>query len=750
MTIFDKRPLSLILCMLLGGFVFFSISDRSWRIALVSIGVLLLGFAIFALAKGFKGRILTVICAIALLLGSALSLLYSNLHFINDEDFDEKAEIIGVITEEDAYSYSKRLVIKIEKINGEKRTGCSVIAFPTFAESENISEGSRIKIVGNISSFDSATDTDSAASYRASGYSAMIVDIESIEYVEYAGVTLKSRIESYRDALCRRIIMHSDRESGGLLCALLLGERDYLSGELRHDFARLGISHMLALSGMHLAILSFAIEMILSKFGVMKKPRKIIQIVFVTLYMLLVGLPSSVMRAGIMLIITSLLFLLSHRADSITNLFIAVTVILVIEPYAVYDVGLWLSVFATLGILVFIEFYEREREKGKKTTVKRKLFNILALPVLISVFAFGATFLLNVSTFKSFSLLALIATPIYGIVIELYMYLGILLLILGRLFSFGSFVKVCGDLITSTVRGVSSIKWIYNVAEHPEITIILIVFTVAFIAFAVLDIKRKRSAVALLSGMIAVAFVISLLMSLYAKGGDSFEYSLNGSNEWIVMQDEGTVALLDITSASSKTTSQEIDHLHDMGLTTLDYYVFTSYSSKTASSIDKLLGSLYISDIYLPLPQNEDELAIAEKIITSNKKSKSEFHFYKSDEFIHCGEFDIFPAYRSQDANKMALTIHYRDNFYTYLSSGMLENDTKNVALPLIDGCNTLILGRHGNSYSNYKFIYQVEGLDRLIASSKNLTLPSETQRYYNGIGTDIRYSPECLELYVE
>ena len=265
-----------------------------------------------------------------------------------------------------------------------------------------------------------------------------------------------------------------------------------------------------------------------------------------------------------------------------------------------------------------------------------------------------------------------------------------------------------------------------------------------------LDIKRKKSAVALLTGVLTVVFIISLSLSLYSKNGDSFEYSLDKNNEWIVMQNGGTIALLDITSASGKVTELEIEQLRDMGLNTLDYYIFTSYTSKTHSSVEKLLGSLYIGDIYLPVPQNENELAIAERIITPNNKSKSEFHFYKGDEFIHCGEFDIFPAYRSKDANKLALTIHYKDNFYTYLSSGMLENDTKNVALPLIDGCNTLILGRHGNSYSNYKFIYQVEGLDRLVVSSKNLTLPSETARYYNGIGTDIRYSPENLELYVE
>jgi competence protein ComEC len=133
-----------------------------------------------------------------------------------------------------------------------------------------------------------------------------------------------------------------------------------------------------------------------------------------------------------MLIITSLLFLLSHRADSITTLFVAVTAILIIEPYAVFDVGLWLSAFATLGILLFLEFYEGVKSKGKPT-VKARLFNALVIPVVISLFAFGATFLLSAATFDRFSLLAPITTPIYSIPIEIYMYLGILFLICGKL-----------------------------------------------------------------------------------------------------------------------------------------------------------------------------------------------------------------------------------------------------------------------------------------------------------------------------
>ena len=749
MKIFDKRPLSLILCMLLGGFVFFSVSNAACRIAIASIAAVILLFALFVPLKEFKGRILTGICAVAIMIGCLFSFLYFDLYHRLDKRFDGEVEITGVVIEYESFSYGKNLGIKIETVNGENYNGRTVFAFLTLDESENISNGSRIRLTGEIKSFVDEFDSDSASYYMASGYSAVVTNITSTEYVEFAGLTFKSRISNYRDALCRRIIINSDRESGGLLCALLLGERGYLSSETRHDFARVGLSHVLALSGMHLAILSFAIEMFLSKLSIMKNPRKLIQMVFVVAYMALTGFPASVMRAGIMLLISSLLFLLSHRADSITSLFVAVTVILIAEPYATFDIGLWLSAFATLGILLFIEFYESVKTQGKPSA-KMRLFRILVLPVAISVFAFGGTFLTNALAFENFSLLAPITTPVYSIIIEAYMYLGMLLLVCGGFLCFGNLTTVVGKLIIASIRGISKINGIYISAENIITIILLVLFTVAFLAFALLDIKRKKSAIALLVCMVFTIFATAFGCSVYFKNTDRFEYSLSGNKEWILMQSDGAVSLLDTSAPSATTVSIQVSELQDYGVTEIDSYIFTSYASYTPSAIEKLLGAIYVKDVYLPSPQGAEELALAQKVIEGNIGSKAEFHFYKSEEFISCGVFDVFPAYRSADTNKQALTILYRDQFYTYLSSGMLENDTKNVALPLIDGCNTLILGRHGNSYSNYKFIYQIENLDRLVVSSNHLDIPAETIRFYDAQGTKLYYSPEELKLYVE
>ena len=114
--------------------------------------------------------------------------------------------------------------------------------------------------------------------------------------------------DNLRERLSRCVTLFSDSESGALVSALLLGERDLLPDKLRLDFKRIGISHILALSGLHLAILSLGVGKLLSLLKVKKKARLVIIILFILIYMALTGFSVSVCRAGIMIIVSTCFF----------------------------------------------------------------------------------------------------------------------------------------------------------------------------------------------------------------------------------------------------------------------------------------------------------------------------------------------------------------------------------------------------------------------------------------------------------
>ncbi|MBQ8690150.1 MAG: ComEC/Rec2 family competence protein [Clostridia bacterium] len=740
MKIFDKRPLSLILCILLSGFVFFSIYGIVVKISLLAIGTLLILVPAFIPIAKFAKKWFTVACGGVLVISCFLSLLYFNTYFLTYERYQGEAFVCGTVESIESHTGMRNVTLDVDTINGDKFISHKVLLNLDINEAENLSVGSSVSFGGILSEFTSDTDFDIKAYYYSRGYSATVQDVTDIEISPTVKTTIKNRISSYRLELCRRMVMYSNAESGGLLGALLLGEKAYLSGEIRHDFTRAGISHILALSGMHLAILSYALGKLLSFLKIKKTYRKLIEIVFVFAYMMLTGFPVSVVRAGIMLILSSVLFLLSHRHDSITTLFISVTIICALEPYAIFDISLWLSAFATLGILLLVELDTKNAVKREAPTILVRIVKPILFSVISSLFAIGATIIFSATSFGALSVLSPITTTLISPIIQVFMYLGTLFCFFGNILSFGELISGFGDIIIKIVRWISSINAIYTSAEFVFIQISIFIFTLAFFAFATLDIKNKKAYTAFLCIFLVLIHISSYAATAITKQKNILRYNAWDNNEQLILQDGGNTAVIDISTPSSSSAYQSVSFLKEQNITEIEHYVFTDYSTRLLSSVDSLISVTYVNKIYIPSPQTAEETVVAENVAKLLKPGKATLCFYESGDFLTLGEFVMYPAYRSADEEtRFAFTLMYNDNFYTYLSSGMLKNDTKNVALPLIDGCDTLILGRHGSVYDEYEFIYKIE-VDAIIFASLNMTVPNETLDFYKN--TRIYYSP--------
>ena len=366
MNIFEKRPLALILSIGLGGFYLFSIGSNILRALLIFVSILPLIIFPFLKSFDFDKLLLKASCTV-LLVSFLLSFLYFDLHFNVYEKYDDEVEIVGVVEGITKSSYSKRLEIKTESING-KRTNYRVYAYPTAKEASGIIEGTRVSFKASLGGF----SEQSKLFNISNGISAYANNINDIKIIEYTSGGISGFFDNLRERLSRCVTLLSDSESGALVSALLLGERDLLPDKLRLDFKRIGISHILALSGLHLAIISLGVGKLLSFLKVKKKARLVIIILFILIYMALTGFSVSVCRAGIMIIISNLLFLLGRTKDSLTSLTLAVVIICIFTPYAIFDISLWLSALATFGIIAFGEYFEN-RERPTEISKKIKV-----------------------------------------------------------------------------------------------------------------------------------------------------------------------------------------------------------------------------------------------------------------------------------------------------------------------------------------------------------------------------------------
>ena len=161
--------------------------------------------------------------------------------------------------------------------------------------------------------------------------------------------------------LLREKMLQAYRSAGlggeelALFSALTLGERSGLSKELKDIYADLGVSHVLALSGMHLTYLVALLNFMLLRFCRNRFFGCIGGMVALTMvwgYTFLAGLPPSLVRATVMYTLMLVGSLMGRTGFSLNSLAVSAILMLCIEPLLLYDVSFQLSFLAMVGILM--------------------------------------------------------------------------------------------------------------------------------------------------------------------------------------------------------------------------------------------------------------------------------------------------------------------------------------------------------------------------------------------------------------
>lgn len=168
---------------------------------------------------------------------------------------------------------------------------------------------------------------------------------------------LTARALRFRDDLITRYAENFGGRDLGILSAMTLGDRSGIDRETRQLFSETGVSHVLALSGLHLGILFsiyslFVLKPLRSRRA--KTLMSIVGIVGLWAFAFMAGLPLSLVRAASMFSCMQLLMCLRRRTFSVSNLTLSALLILLVSPMSLFDVGFQLSCLSVLAILLFV------------------------------------------------------------------------------------------------------------------------------------------------------------------------------------------------------------------------------------------------------------------------------------------------------------------------------------------------------------------------------------------------------------
>lgn len=275
---------------------------------------------------------------------------------IFDSTFDEKIETTlwgELITIEDKGEY-QRLTLKEVKINDRNHN-------PTFIRSKvlvynsNITQfklGNLLKVSGTLQKFQIATNPgqfNEYVYYRNKKFDYKInakkVTIENSEYnIFYDRIyRLNLKFQSVYNSIL-------DEKQSGILSAMILGDTNSLDEEVNELYKQNGISHIIAISGLHVSLLGLTLFNLLRRLRIPMLPSTIASVFLLYAYGILTGFSVSTNRSIVMLVIYMISLLVGRTYDLLSGTALSAILILLQNPMEIFNAGFLLSFGAIVAV----------------------------------------------------------------------------------------------------------------------------------------------------------------------------------------------------------------------------------------------------------------------------------------------------------------------------------------------------------------------------------------------------------------
>ena len=290
-----------------------------------------------------------------------------------------------------------------------------------------------IKVKGSIYDFRKATNE---GEYNPQKYYKSIgilhgISITKAEVVKKPNVFYKY-IGNLREKLTNTYESLDDKKHSGIYTAMIIGERSALDNDVKDIYTSAGIAHILAISGLHLALIGMSFYRFLRKRGLSYAISAYVSSLFLIMYVIFCGNSMSVRRAAIMMIIYLISEYLNRDYDLINSISIASLIILMDNPYAVTNSGFQLSFSCVIAIgivaPIIINSLELKKKMLPSMLVTSATITLINLPIIAYNYFYVPTYSILVNflviPMMSFIMTGMIAGGLSGLVsVPLGMYM---------------------------------------------------------------------------------------------------------------------------------------------------------------------------------------------------------------------------------------------------------------------------------------------------------------------------------------
>ena len=508
-------------------------------------------------------------------------------------------------------------------------------------------------------------------------------------------------LEKAKDYLIKRAYNSKNNE---YLLVLVLGDKALISSDEYNVYQNNGTSHLLAVSGTHITVILLVLSFFLKK---LKEISKLIIISLILLFFAFItNNAPAVNRAIYFFIINRINKLGNLKLSNIQVLFITAFILLLLDPFTIYDLGFIYSFCISLGIM----FYS-DKLNG----------NLFIATLKVSIIAF--LFSLPISSYINYEinissiLINLIFVPwisyvVFPIAIITFIFplfnpiLSILLSITNVLNNIGEFISI-----------------FINIPKMP-----LVVAIILFILFLLMKNNKKYLYIILIIlGLIKLSPLINSSYEVYfldINQGDSIVVITPHKKDVVMIDTGGKITYeVDAWKKSNKTynlSDNTIKFLKSKGITTIDYLITTHGDYDHIGEAINIVNKIKVKNVIF----NNDSYNDLELELI-NVLDDKDIKYYQNIKTLNITNNTIYflndNLYDNENDNSNILYFSIYNKKFLFMGDASIDVEEDLIKKYNLENITVLKVGHHGSKTSSSKnFIDYINPLLSIISVGRN------------------------------
>ena len=545
-------------------------------------------------------------------------------------------------------------------------------------------------------------------------------------------------VEIWKTEMMNRCEKIYPDEEAGILEAMLFGEKSELSGDIKELYQAAGISHVLVISGLHISLLALAVAGILRRLGFPMPVWVILSVGVLAGYGILIGQPTTAVRALLMFFVLQGARLLGRSYDLLSALAFAGILMLLDNPDLILDGGCRLSFCAVIGVgwyvseknKIFRSIGEKEKRKirgkgGKGSNAGAILENIRAgwylwlftLPVMLDTFY-------QVSVVGI--LWNLVAIPLLPVIIASG---GLGVVLAGWNIFLGSLAGSPAYGMLQLYQEIGNISeklpvgmWTPGQPSKPVIAgYYLVIFLLVLVEKQLIKREKRWKIRKIFPGMELCSMLLLLLLMAHPwQQREKITFLDVGQGDASLLQSGGQTLLLDGGSTSQKNVGTYVilPYIKQQGISCLEAVVLTHTDQDHINGVTEVLeegkkGWLTVKNLMYPYwmegtEQGKQLKKLAEEAGASCRK-------IRAGDRLTIGKAEAVVLYPKEqekiaEPNAGSLVLFWKWEGVRAMFTGDLPEEKERELLQNLPACEILQVGHHGSATSTCReFLEQVQ-----------------------------------------